>query len=118
MSEEISAPVSRGDEAEALCIVEPFNSTCCHILKLLKKINGKTSPHGAKVKTEEDQEERTENAGTEPDYKVILEDRWHALCMMPLAIARYISGENLARSQSVRAHAKQDNEEMQNAAAG
>ena len=36
MSEEIITPVSRGNEAEALCIVEPLYSTCCHVLKLLK----------------------------------------------------------------------------------
>jgi hypothetical protein len=38
MGEEIIAAALRGDEAEALGIVEPLHGTCCHVLYILQKI--------------------------------------------------------------------------------
>jgi hypothetical protein len=33
MSEQILTTIIRRDETETLCIVEPLNSTCCHLSK-------------------------------------------------------------------------------------
>src|SRR5512141_1364823 len=40
MGEKIIAAVFRSNEAEALGIVKPLYSTCCHVLKLLNKNKG------------------------------------------------------------------------------
>jgi hypothetical protein len=45
MYEEILATTIGGNKAEALRIVEPLHGTCCHVLNVLKKVNG-NAPEG------------------------------------------------------------------------
>lgn len=47
--EKVFAALFGRNEAEAFCIVKPFDGTCCHILNL--RVNGAEPLGGARVKT-------------------------------------------------------------------
>jgi len=63
MGEEIIASVFRGDEAEALGIIEPLYSTCCHILSLQKIKRGNIVPKGRRSRQQNNEWKNTGNGG-------------------------------------------------------
>ena len=64
VDEHVAAAVIVGDEAEALFVVEPFDSTVIHVWNLLKKLlsRRKKRSHGVVVsQNETDRQQRSDN---------------------------------------------------------